>query len=120
MKYGSRENPYGAYRRGDPKSCGGESCATCKYTLPFGRLIYCTYTSQRIALWETIRWARSTDDEMKKCGYCHGCMACKHVTKGLSCDTCAECLATEELVNFEPAKDLIEWEAESNKERKEI
>ena len=120
MKYGSRENPYGAYRRGHPKSCGGESCATCKYTLSFGRLIYCAHTPQRIALWETVRWARSTDDEMKKCGYCHGCMACKHVTKGLNCDRCVECLATEELVNFEPDEDLIEWEAESNKERKEI
>ena len=120
MKYGSRENPYGAYRRGDPKSCGSESCATCKYTLAFGRLIYCTYTHQRIALWETVRWARSTGDEMKKCGYCHGCMACKYVTNSLSCDRCMECLGTEELVNFESDEHLIEWEAESNKERKEL
>lgn len=107
MKRGTKENPYGSYRRVD---CGFEACETCKYTMTFGKLVYCRKTENRIALWETIRWARSNKDESKKCAYCHGCLACKHVTKNLSCNRCVDCLATEELINFEPDKYLLEWE----------
>lgn len=115
VKYGTKENPYGSYRKGNSNECGGESCATCKYRVCFGKLIYCGYTFGHVAMWETIRFSRSNSDEVKKAGYVYGCMACKHVKKKLSCDRCIECLATEDLVNFVPRPDMIEWEQEKGK-----
>lgn len=116
-RYGTKENPYGSYRKVNSNECGGESCATCKYTMRFGELVYCRYTSGRIDLWQTIRFSRSNFDEQKKAGYVYGCMACKYSKNKLSCDRCIECLGTDNLVNFVPRPDMIECEQKKGKKQ---
>lgn len=99
MNKGTKDNPYGAHLNSH-SCCGGvESCIDCKWTVKFGKLVYCAFCPGRTALHQIIKGSRSNE-------LYHGCIWCKHYHKSLKCDTCHDCLSTEELANFKLRDDI--------------